>query len=351
MEVQNRQGPAFGVARITMGPHERIKAEAGAMMATIPTVTVEAKAEGGVLKSLKRAALGGESFFITSYIAPAEGGWVDVAARLPGDTQVLDLEPGQAWFVQKGSWLASADGVEMDTARPVGDPGSGDDAPSPQFNMGALVDVFVGLLRGVALFLSNALVVLFLMVFILVEAPGLPRKLQRAFSLTDAEVGRLFKVKEEIQTYLGIKTAVSLATGFLIGGWLVLLGVDYAVLWGLVAFLLNYVPSLGSIVAAVPTTVLTWVDMGWSQAVLVAVGYLVVNLVLGNIIEPHLVGRQFGLSTMVVVFALVFWYWLWGPVGALLSVPLTMIIKILLQNTEDLRWVAYLLGPNPRKIP
>jgi len=115
MEVQNRQGPAFGVARITMGPHERIKAEAGAMMATVPTVTVEAKAEGGVLKSLKRAALGGESFFVTSYIAPAEGGWVDVAARLPGDTQVLDLEPGQAWFVQKGSWLASADGVEMDT--------------------------------------------------------------------------------------------------------------------------------------------------------------------------------------------------------------------------------------------
>ena len=115
MEVTNRQGPAFGVARITLGPNERVKAESGAMMATIPSVTVEAKAEGGMLKSLKRAALGGESFFITSYIAPPEGGWVDVAARLPGDTQVLDLVPGQAWFVQKGSWLASADGVEMDT--------------------------------------------------------------------------------------------------------------------------------------------------------------------------------------------------------------------------------------------
>lgn len=85
------------------------------MMATVPTVTVEARAEGGVLKSLKRAALGGESFFITSYIAPAEGGWVDVAARLPGDVHVLDLVPGQGWFVQKGSWLASADSVAMDT--------------------------------------------------------------------------------------------------------------------------------------------------------------------------------------------------------------------------------------------
>lgn len=115
MQVESRQGPAFGVARITMGPNERIRAESGAMMATTPSVTVEAKAEGGVLKSLKRAALGGESFFITSYIAPAEGGWVDVAARLPGDTQVIDVEPGQAWFVQKGSWLASADGVDLNT--------------------------------------------------------------------------------------------------------------------------------------------------------------------------------------------------------------------------------------------
>ena len=114
MEVQNRQGPAFGVARITLGPNERIKAESGAMMATTPAVMVEARAEGGVLKSLKRAALGGESFFVTSYTAPAEGGWVDVAARLPGDTQVVDLD-GSAWFVQKGSWLASADSVQLDT--------------------------------------------------------------------------------------------------------------------------------------------------------------------------------------------------------------------------------------------
>lgn len=114
MEVQNRQGPSFGVARITLGPNERIKAESGAMMATTPSVTVEAQAEGGVLKSLKRAALGGESFFVTSYTAPAEGGWVDVAARLPGDTQVIHLD-GTGWFVQKGSWLASADTVVLDT--------------------------------------------------------------------------------------------------------------------------------------------------------------------------------------------------------------------------------------------
>jgi len=115
MEVTTRMGPAFGVARIVMEPNERVWAEAGALMATTPTVQVEARAEGGVMKSLKRAALGGESFFLTTYTAPAEGGWIDVAARLPGDTQVIDVVPGQAWFVQKGSWLASDIDVELDT--------------------------------------------------------------------------------------------------------------------------------------------------------------------------------------------------------------------------------------------
>lgn len=114
MEVVTRQSPAFGVARITMGANERVKAEAGALMATTPSVMVEAKAEGGVLKSLKRAALGGESFFVTTYTAPPEGGWIDVAARLPGDTSVIDVESGAPWFVQKGSWLASSDGVQVD---------------------------------------------------------------------------------------------------------------------------------------------------------------------------------------------------------------------------------------------
>lgn len=115
MEVTVRQGPAFGVARIMMDANERVRAEAGALMATVPSVQVEARAEGGVLKSLKRAALGGESFFVTTYTAPPEGGWIDVAARLPGDTQVIDVQPGLAWFVQKGSWLASHSDVQLDT--------------------------------------------------------------------------------------------------------------------------------------------------------------------------------------------------------------------------------------------
>jgi len=148
----------------------------------------------------------------------------------------------------------------------------------------------------------------------------------------------------EIQRYLMIKTAVSLATGILVGAGMLALGVDYPLLWGLTAFVFNYVPSVGSIIASVPPILLTLIDNGIGQALLVMVVYLAVNVTLGNFVEPHLMGRRFGISTLVVILSLIFWGWLWGPVGMLLSVPLTMIVKIMLESTEDFRWVAVLIG-------
>jgi len=115
MEVAVRQGPAFGVARLNLAAGEPVRVEAGAMMAMSAGVTLEAKAEGGIMKSLKRAALGGESFFISTYTAPAQGGFVDVAARLPGDVSVLQVVPGRAMFISKGSWLANEAAVTIDT--------------------------------------------------------------------------------------------------------------------------------------------------------------------------------------------------------------------------------------------
>jgi uncharacterized protein (TIGR00266 family) len=115
MQIQTRQGPAYGVARITLGSNEPVRVESGAMMAMSPNVLLQAKAEGGVLKSLKRAALGGESFFVSTYTAPAEGGFVDVAARLPGDIITFDVTPATPLFIQKGSWLANDTNVTIDT--------------------------------------------------------------------------------------------------------------------------------------------------------------------------------------------------------------------------------------------
>jgi len=114
MQITTRQTPSFGVARLTLAPSEQVRAEAGAMMAMSAGTMLESKMEGGLMRSLKRAALGGESFFVNTFTAPATGGWVDVAARLPGDLTSLDVAPGRALFIQKGSWLASATTVELD---------------------------------------------------------------------------------------------------------------------------------------------------------------------------------------------------------------------------------------------
>jgi uncharacterized protein (TIGR00266 family) len=115
MEVNLRHTPAFGVARVMLGGSETVKVESGAMYAMSAGVTLESKMDGGFLKSAKRAMLGGESFFVSTYTAPTQGGFVDVAARLPGDLLSVQIAPDKALFVQKGSWLASASGVELDT--------------------------------------------------------------------------------------------------------------------------------------------------------------------------------------------------------------------------------------------
>jgi uncharacterized protein (TIGR00266 family) len=115
MDVTVRHNPSFSVARVALAGGEPVKVEAGAMMATSAGVALQAKMEGGFMKSLKRAALGGESLFITTLTAPAQGGWVDVAANLPGDVIVAPVTEGQAIFIQRGSWLCSSEGVELDT--------------------------------------------------------------------------------------------------------------------------------------------------------------------------------------------------------------------------------------------
>lgn len=115
MEVMVRHNPAFSVGRVALAGGEGVRVESGAMMATSDGVQIEAKMEGGLLKSLKRAALGGESLFITTYTAPPAGGWVDVAANLPGDLIVAPVSPEQPINVTKGSWICSSAGVELDT--------------------------------------------------------------------------------------------------------------------------------------------------------------------------------------------------------------------------------------------
>ena len=208
---------------------------------------------------------------------------------------------------------------------------------------GKLINMLGGVLKNLAAVLSNLFLIILTMIFMLVEAATIPLKMKAAVGKSGIDFENFGQIVGQVQRYLGIKTATSLATGVLVGLWTAIIGLEFSVVWGLLAFLLNYIPSIGSIVAAVPAVLLGLVQNGIGYALLVAAGYAVVNVVLGNFIEPYLMGRTLGLSTLVVFLSLVFWGWMWGSIGMLLSVPLTMIIKILFENTDDLQWVSVML--------
>jgi predicted PurR-regulated permease PerM len=205
------------------------------------------------------------------------------------------------------------------------------------------------LLSSLAGFLSSFALVFLTMIFIMMEAAGFPAKVRAAFGGHPTRLAEFSHVLTQIYHYLMIKSAISLATGLILGFWVWILGVDFPVLWGLLAFLLNYIPNIGSIMAAVPPALVALIqpDGGVTLVLLVIAGYATVNIALGNFIEPSLMGQRLGLSTLVVFVSLVFWGWVLGPVGMLLSVPLTMVFKIFLQNSEELRWLAVLLDKSP----
>ncbi len=213
-------------------------------------------------------------------------------------------------------------------------------------NPGKALGVAGDLIASLSGVLANALLILLTVVFILFEATSLPAKLKRALKTPEESTRRLEHVLDSVNQYMGIKSLTSLVTGVAIWLWLTLLGVDYALLWGLIAFLLNFVPTIGSIIAAVPAVLLALVQIDLQTALLATAGYLVVNAVIGNVVEPRAMGRGLGLSTLVVFVSLVFWGWILGPVGMFLSVPLTMALKIALDANPDTRPIAIMLGPD-----
>jgi AI-2 transport protein TqsA len=196
--------------------------------------------------------------------------------------------------------------------------------------------------------LSNAMTSIFLLlltvVFMLLEVPQLPTKLQQLMAHPVEGMNAIQRALDSVTHYLVLKTAISLVTGLVVWGMLSLLSVRFAFVWGLLAFALNYIPNIGSVLAAIPPVAQVLVFSGLYDALLVVALYLAVNMLFGNILEPRIMGRGLGLSTLVVFVSLIFWGWLLGPVGMLLSVPLTIIVKIALEQSQGGRSIAFLLG-------
>ncbi len=212
-------------------------------------------------------------------------------------------------------------------------------------NPETVMSLTASLLADLSSTLSNIVLILLTVIFILLEVSSFPVKLRAVLGNPEAVFPRFSKFVIDIRHYLVITTLINLTAGILIWGWLSILGVQYPILWGFLVFLLHYIPNIGAIIAAIPAVILALIQLGPGGALSVAAGYFLVGFILGNVIQPKLMGRRLGLSTLVVFLSLLFWGNLLGLVGAVLSIPLTMTFKFAFESNEGTKWIAILLGP------
>jgi predicted PurR-regulated permease PerM len=216
---------------------------------------------------------------------------------------------------------------------------------SSAFNPGVILNLVGDAFNQVSNLFANGFLILLTVIFIMLEEVSLPAKIKKMVKDPEASLSRIQSVTQNINKYIAIKTAISLVTGLLVYFMLLIIGVDYPLLWGVLAFALNFIPTIGSIIALIPPVLLTIIQFGFGKALIVLIGYIVINTIMGNILEPKFMGKGLGLSTLVVFLSLIFWGWVLGPIGMLLSVPLTITIKIALDSSDETRWLAILLGP------
>ncbi len=219
-----------------------------------------------------------------------------------------------------------------------------EDASAALLSPKYVVGIFDSLLAGLGTILSNGLMILVTVAFILLESVVYPAKLRMIMGNDSRSMERVIRILKDLRRYMVIKTWISIGTGLPAGVGLWLMGVEYAALWGMLAFLLNYVPNIGSLIAAIPPVVLALMQNGPVTALGTILLFLAINFVIGYLIEPPAMGRGLGLSTLVVWISLIFWGWVLGPVGMFLSVPLTMTLKIIFEGSEETRWISVLLG-------
>jgi len=258
----------------------------------------------------------------------------DFSLKLPEDTDRLRIELRDLfeWLEANGVASPEEDFINQLT------PESG-------------VRVFTVIVAGFGTVITNAFIVLVIVFFILLEAAALPGKL-RAAAAGDAKwMDRTEQVVRAVRRYMVLKTVVSVATGLLVTAALMIIGVDYPWMWGTVAFLFNFVPNVGSILAAIPAVLLAVLQLGFLPGLYTAAAYLGINILIGNFLEPRFMGHRFGLSPLVVLLSLVFWAWVLGPIGMLLSVPITIALSIGFSANPNTRALAILLADESTAFP
>jgi AI-2 transport protein TqsA len=216
----------------------------------------------------------------------------------------------------------------------------------------AIVGYVVGFIGGLTSTAGNLAILLLIMVFMMIEAVRYPQKLRTAFRASEASASRLDGFVTSMRSYVVINTIFGLIAAVANTLLLLALGVDLAILWGVLSFLLSFLPNIGVVLSVAPPALLALLQFGVGRALLVVAGFFVINLVVDNVIKPRYVGESLDLSPAVVVVSLVFWGWLLGPIGALLAVPFSIAARLLFDSHEESRWIGHLMSDgNGENIP
>jgi predicted PurR-regulated permease PerM len=215
----------------------------------------------------------------------------------------------------------------------------------------AAAGYIVGFLSSMASAFSSIVLIMLTIIFILLEASSFPVKLRAAIGDSHAAFPKFTKFANDLKRVVVIQTVISLSTGIIMGLWLTILGVDFTILLSLLTFLFNFVPNIGSVIAAVPAIIITFVQFGIGRALLAALGFIVVGTIVGNFLQPRLMGQNLGLSSLAVFLSVIFWGSLLGVIGMMLCVPFTLAVKFALESSERTRWIAVLLERTPPAAP
>lgn len=211
-------------------------------------------------------------------------------------------------------------------------------------NTEAVMNFSAGLVSGLGSLITDLILILLTVAFILLEVSSFPKKLRAILGDPEQAFPRFTRFVVDMKRYMVLKTLINLAAGILIAAWMFILGVQYPILWGTLAFLLHYIPNIGSVIAVIPAALMALVQLGMGSALLVVAGNVFIGFIIGNVIEPRLMGRRLGLSTLVVFLSLIFWGSLLGVIGAILCIPLTMTLKFAFESNEGTLWIALLLS-------
>jgi AI-2 transport protein TqsA len=207
-------------------------------------------------------------------------------------------------------------------------------------NPSMLIDMFLSFLAAISGIVFNFFYMLLLVIFLLIDGPGMVARMRSGLGENHPLAVRLQAIGPKVVTYFGIRAYVNLLTGAGVAAGLWLLGIDYALLWGVLLFFFSFIPYIGIFLASIPPVLLALAEFGLPRALLVVVGITVINLMLENVVMPHMVGTSLSITPTVVLVSFFFWTGLLGGSGALLSVFMTMLVIVVLDSFELTRWIA-----------